>query len=55
LREFILPARGGLKLEWCFVFGLLVLERPELHGEESLVPVLVPVVQLFCVAYLLVL
>jgi hypothetical protein len=31
------------------------MARPELHGEDSLVPVLVPVMQLFCVAYLLVL
>jgi hypothetical protein len=51
----ILPASGGLKLDWRFVVGLLVLarpERPEWHGEDLLVLVLVlvPVMQSFCVA-----
>jgi hypothetical protein len=55
LCELILPESGGLQLDWLFVVGLLVLARPELHGEDLLVLVLVPVMESFCVAYLLVL
>jgi hypothetical protein len=56
LRELILPASGGLKLDWIFVVGLLFLARPERHerhGEYLLVMVmvmvlvLVPVMQSF--------
>jgi hypothetical protein len=41
LHELILPASGGLKLDWRFVVGLLVLARPERHGKDLLVLVLV--------------
>jgi hypothetical protein len=53
LRDLIHPASGGLKLDWLFVVGLLVLARPERHGKDLLV--LVPVMESFCIAYLLVL